>query len=36
VIDPGYYTDQRDVDIMVAGLLIARNIGRACPGPVAG
>jgi choline dehydrogenase-like flavoprotein len=27
LIDPGYYTDQRDVDIMVGGLRIARHIG---------
>jgi choline dehydrogenase len=29
VIDPGYYTDQRDLDIVVAGLRIAREIGAA-------
>jgi choline dehydrogenase len=29
VIDPAYYTDERDVDIVVAGLRIAREIGSA-------
>jgi choline dehydrogenase len=29
VIDPAYYTDQRDLDIVVAGLRIARQIGAA-------
>src|SRR3954447_19788886 len=29
VIDPAYYTDQRDLDIVVAGLRIAREIGAA-------
>jgi choline dehydrogenase len=29
VIDPRYYTDQRDLDIVVAGLRIARDIGAA-------
>jgi choline dehydrogenase-like flavoprotein len=29
VIDPAYYTDRRDVDIVVAGLRIAREIGAA-------
>ena len=29
VIDPAYYTDQRDLDIVVAGLGIARAIGTA-------
>jgi choline dehydrogenase-like flavoprotein len=29
VIDPAYYTDQRDLDIVVAGLRIARDIGAA-------
>jgi choline dehydrogenase len=29
VIDPAYYTDQRDIDIVVAGLRIAREIGAA-------
>jgi choline dehydrogenase len=29
VIDPGYYTDRRDVEIVVAGLRIARDIGAA-------
>jgi choline dehydrogenase len=29
VIDPGYYTDRRDVDIVVAGLRVARAIGAA-------
>jgi choline dehydrogenase len=29
LIDPAYYTDQRDVDIVVAGLRIAREIGAA-------
>jgi choline dehydrogenase len=29
VIDPAYYTDERDVDIVVAGLRIAREIGAA-------
>jgi choline dehydrogenase len=29
VIDPAYYTDRRDLDIVVAGLRIARNIGAA-------
>jgi choline dehydrogenase-like flavoprotein len=29
VIDPAYYTDQRDLDIVVAGLGIARDIGAA-------
>jgi choline dehydrogenase-like flavoprotein len=29
VIDPGYHTDQRDVDIVIAGLRIARDIGAA-------
>jgi choline dehydrogenase len=29
VIDPAYYTDQRDLDIVVAGLRIARAIGAA-------
>jgi choline dehydrogenase len=29
VIDPRYYTDPRDVDIVVAGLRIARQIGAA-------
>ena len=29
VIDPAYYTDQCDVDIVVAGLRIARDIGAA-------
>jgi choline dehydrogenase len=28
-IDPAYYTDQRDVDIVVAGLDLARQIGAA-------
>src|SRR6185312_15849763 len=29
VFDPAYYTDQRDLDIVVAGLRIAREIGAA-------
>jgi choline dehydrogenase len=29
VIDPRYYTDARDLDMMVAGLRMAREIGRA-------
>jgi choline dehydrogenase len=29
VIDPAYYTDQRDIDIVAAGLRIAREIGAA-------
>jgi choline dehydrogenase len=29
VIDPAYYTDQRDIDIVAAGLRIARDIGAA-------
>ncbi|MCU1667422.1 MAG: choline dehydrogenase [Blastococcus sp.] len=29
VIDPAYYTDQRDLDIVVAGLRIAHEIGAA-------
>src|SRR6185312_12608290 len=29
VIDPAYYTDQRDLDIVVAGLGIAREIDAA-------
>jgi choline dehydrogenase len=29
VIDPRYYTDARDLDMMVAGLWMAREIGRA-------
>jgi choline dehydrogenase len=29
VIDPAYYTDQRDLDIVVAGLRMAREIGVA-------
>ena len=29
VIDPRYYTDTRDLDMMVAGLWMAREIGRA-------
>ena len=29
MIDPAYYTDQRDLDIVVAGLRIAREIGAA-------
>jgi choline dehydrogenase-like flavoprotein len=29
VIDPAYYTDQRDLDIVAAGLVIAREIGAA-------
>jgi len=29
VIDPAYYSDQRDIDIVVAGLRIARDIGAA-------
>ena len=29
VIEPAYYTDQRDLDIVVAGLRIAREIGAA-------
>jgi choline dehydrogenase len=29
VIDPRYYTDDRDLDMMVAGLRMAREIGRA-------
>jgi choline dehydrogenase len=29
VIDPRYYTDDRDLDMMVAGLRAAREIGRA-------
>ena len=29
VIDPAYYTDERDLDIVVAGLRIAREIGAA-------
>jgi len=29
VIDPAYYTDQRDLDIVVAGLGFAREIGAA-------
>lgn len=29
VIDPRYYTDTRDLDMMVAGLRMAREIGRA-------
>jgi choline dehydrogenase len=29
VIDPAYYSDQRDVEIVVAGLRIAREIGAA-------
>jgi len=29
VIDPAYYTDQRDLDIVIAGLHIAREIGAA-------
>jgi choline dehydrogenase len=29
LIDPAYYTDQRDLDIVIAGLRIAREIGAA-------
>jgi choline dehydrogenase len=29
LIDPRYYTDERDVDIVVAGLRVAREIGAA-------
>jgi choline dehydrogenase len=29
VIDPAYYTDPRDIDIVAAGLRIAREIGAA-------
>lgn len=28
LIDPGYLTDDRDVDTLVAGLLLARRVGR--------
>jgi choline dehydrogenase len=35
VIDPAYHTDQRDLDIVVAGLGIAREIGAAPVGPLA-
>jgi choline dehydrogenase len=30
VLDPGYYSDDRDLATMVAGLRIAREVGRAC------
>ncbi|NMO55324.1 hypothetical protein HH310_29585 [Actinoplanes sp. TBRC 11911] len=29
LIDPGYLTDERDVDTLVDGLLLARRVGRA-------